>query len=116
AGHEQVWRDASPMTAAEMKELDAYCKERFIELVPNQNSFGHMERWLKHDKYKPLAECPDGFMLPWGIHHEGGFTLNPTDPKSFALIEDLFDQLLPNFTSKQFNIGCDETFDLGLGK
>ncbi|MCD4686593.1 MAG: glycoside hydrolase, partial [Anaerolineae bacterium] len=28
----------------------------------------------------------------------------------------LYDELLPNFTSRTFNVGCDETFDLGLGK
>lgn len=26
------------------------------------------------------------------------------------------DQLLPNFSSKQFNVGLDETFDLGAGR
>src|SRR6185437_6317945 len=115
-GHEQIWRDASPMTPEEIRTLDAYCTDHFIELVPNQNSFGHMERWLKHARYKPLAECEDGFTFPWGIRHEGGFSLNPLDPRSLALVEDLYDQLLPNFTSGMFNVGCDETFDLGLGK
>ena len=36
-GHEDVWRHASPFTAAEIRSLDAYCRERFIELAPNQN-------------------------------------------------------------------------------
>ena len=34
------------MTGEEILALDAYCRERFIELVPNQNSFGHLHRWL----------------------------------------------------------------------
>jgi hexosaminidase len=114
--HEEVWRDASPMTADEIRLLDQYCRERYIELVPNQNSFGHMERWLKHEQYQPLAEAPDGFTFPWGNRHEGGFSLNPLDPRSLELVEGLFDELLPYFSSKQFNVGCDETFDLGLGK
>jgi len=114
--HEDVWRDASPMTADEIRALDAYCRQRFIELVPNQNSFGHMERWLRHERYKPLAEKPDGFMFPWNFWHDGGFSLNPLDPASLELIEGLFDELLPNFTSAQFSVGCDETFDIGLGK
>ncbi len=114
--HREVWEHASPMTAEEIRELDAYCRARFIELVPNQNSFGHMERWLKHPRYKPLGEVEDGFTFPWGFRHEGGFSLNPLDPRSLELIEGLYDELLPNFTSRQFNVGCDETFDLGLGK
>lgn len=54
--HPTVWEKASPITGEEIMKLDAYCRERFIELVPNQNSFGHMERWLKHAKYRPMAE------------------------------------------------------------
>ncbi len=116
AQHREVWKDASPLTAAEVRHLDAYCRTRFIDLVPNQNSFGHMERWLRHPRYEPLAEKPDGFTFPWGTHHAGGFSLNPLDPRSLELVEGLYDELLPNFTSRLFNIGCDETFDLGLGK
>ncbi len=116
ARHSEVWKVASPMTANEIRQIDEYCRDRFIELVANQNSFGHMERWLKHSRYKPLAECPDGFDFPWGLRHEMGFSLNPLDPRSLELIEGLYDELLPNFTSRQFNVGCDETFDLGLGR
>ena len=116
AQHREVWKDASPLTAKEVRQLDQYCRARFIELVPNQNSFGHMERWLRHPRYEPLAEKPDGFTFPWGTHHAGGFSLNPLDPRSLELIEGLYDELLPNFTSRLFNVGCDETFDLGLGK
>ena len=59
-GHEDVWREASPFTPAEIRELDAYCAERGIELVPNQNSFGHLEHWLSHPAYNHLAEAPQG--------------------------------------------------------
>jgi hexosaminidase len=115
-GHEEIWRKADPMTAQEIRALDEYCKSRFIELVPNQNSFGHMERWLRHPKYLPLAEAPDGSDTPWGFRWEGPFSLCPTDPASLTLLGDLYSQLLPNFTSRLFNIGCDETFDLGQGR
>jgi hexosaminidase len=115
-GHEEVWQNASPMTADEIRELDRCCAQHFIELVPNQNSFGHMERWLKFPKYLPLAEAPDGSETPWGFRWKGPFSLCPTDPRSFALLEDLYSQLLPNFTSKMFNVGCDETFDIGQGR
>ena len=61
--HREVWQNASPFTADEIRTIDSYCRERFIDLVPNQNSFGHMERWLKHSKYAPLAEAPAGLSL-----------------------------------------------------
>ncbi|MBN9389384.1 MAG: family 20 glycosylhydrolase [Chloroflexi bacterium] len=113
--HPVVWSEATPMTGQDILELDRYCKERFIELVPNQNSFGHMNRWLTHMEYAPLAEVTEGFTTPWGFVH-GPFTIDPTNPASFDLIRSLFDELLPHFTSRQVNIGCDETFDLGQGR
>ena len=75
-----------------------------------------MERWLKHPKYLPLAEAPEGADTPWGFRWDGPFSLCPTDPGSLALLADLYSQLLPNFTSGLFNVGCDETFDIGQGK
>ncbi len=114
-GHEAVWRDASPLTADEIRQLDRYCRRRFVELVPNQNSFGHFHRWLKHAPYRKLAECPEGVEHPFSDQPEP-FSLCPTDPASLALLEDLYDQLLPNFSSRLVNVGLDETFDVGLGR
>ena len=113
--HPEVWADASPFTSQEMMDLDAYCIQRHIELVPNQNSFGHMHRWLKHPRYQPLAEVTDGFEAPWG-HVHGAFSICPIDPESLDLLDSLYDELLPNFSSRMFNVGCDETFDLGQGR
>ncbi|MCZ7545510.1 MAG: beta-N-acetylhexosaminidase [Anaerolineae bacterium] len=113
--HRAVWEHASPLTAAEVMALDAYCHERFIELVPNQNSFGHMERWLNHPRYIDLAESPEGFPFRGGWY-EGPFSLCPLEPGSLALLAGLYEELLPHFTSRQFNVGCDETYELGFGK
>ncbi len=114
-GHEQVWQDAGAITPEDILRLDAYCRERYVELVPNQNSFGHMHRWLKFDTYRHLAEAPEGVNHPFTPVREP-FSLCPLDPGSVDLLADLYDQLLPNFTSRQFNVGLDETFDLGLGR
>ena len=115
ADHEEVWRDASPFTAEEIRALDTYCRERFIELAPNQNSFGHFHRWLVHDRYRPLAEVPEGFRHPFSIDPEP-FSLCATDPRVLELLAGLYDELLPQFTSRRFNVGLDETFDLGRGR
>ena len=48
--HEIVWRDASPITPDDVRWLDALCVEHGIELVANQNCFGHMNRWLMHPR------------------------------------------------------------------
>jgi len=114
--HREVWEQASPMTGEEILILDAYCRDRFIDLVPNQNSFGHMQRWLTLPRYRPLAECPDGFHWPWGGRSTGPFSLDPSQPGSLTLLAGLYDELLPYFSSRFFNVGCDETFDLGQGR
>jgi hexosaminidase len=116
ARHKEVWAGASPMTGEEILLLDSYCRERYVELVPNQNSFGHMHRWLALPRYRGLAECPDGFTWPWGATSRQPFTLDPSNPGSFSLLEELYAELLPHFSSRLFNAGCDETFDLGQGK
>lgn len=114
-GHEEVWRDASPFTAEEIREIDRFCRARGMELVPNQNSFGHFHRWLTHPRYRPLAECPDGYVTAFTPNGEP-YSLCAVDPRAFELLADLYAQLLPQFTSTQFNVGLDETFDLGAGR
>jgi hexosaminidase len=113
--HREVWENASPMTAEEILALDAYCRERFIELVPNQNSFGHMHRWFEHKRYLPLAETETEVQSPWGSMFPP-FSLSPAVPGVLDLLDELYAELLPNFTSRMFNVGCDETFDLGMGR
>ena len=113
SAHREVWANASPLTPEEIRELDLYCAMRGIDLVPNQNCFGHLERWLARPAYNHLAELPKGGApLPWGGFKKDPTTLCPTDPASLDFLAGLFDELLPNFGSKLFNIGCDETFDL----
>jgi hypothetical protein len=114
--HPDVWADASPMTGEEILGLDEFCRERHIDLVPNQNTFGHMHRWLMHTRYAHLAEVQGEFMTPWGEMQQGPFSLCPLDPGSRELVSGLFDELLPHFSSALFNVGCDETFDLGQGR
>ncbi|MEX2208914.1 MAG: glycoside hydrolase family 20 zincin-like fold domain-containing protein [Myxococcota bacterium] len=114
AAHSCVWRDASPLTPAEIQIVDRACAARGIELVPNQNSFGHMERWLRHPEYRPLAEI-DGDSYPTSRGARLASCLAPT-PQSVAFVRSLYAELLPNFASRTLNIGCDETFELGRGR
>lgn len=120
----QVWELETPITGEEILCLDAYCRERYIELVPNQNSFGHMEGWLTRPEYNALAEIPEGFMLPdhmydSDLYPDGLFmhpgTFNTQEPEVLKLLGTMYDDLLPYFSSKLFNVGCDETYELGLG-
>ncbi|MCT4645481.1 MAG: family 20 glycosylhydrolase, partial [Carboxylicivirga sp.] len=113
--HQQVWKDASPLTAEEILELDAYCRERYIDLVPNQNSLGHMERWLKHEDYFHLAERPVHIESDNWIIDGRRMTLCAVNPDAVEFMDDLYGEYLPNFSSKFVNIGGDEPYELGYG-
>jgi len=111
APHAEVWRGASPFTPDELRSLDAYCRRRHVELVPNQNCLGHFERWLRHPAYRGLALCPEGFEQ-YG-RWRAPTTLDPANPAAFALVRSLLGELLPNFSSGRVHVGLDEPFELG---
>lgn len=112
-GHETAWQDIDPFTPGQLRALDAYCKEHCIELAANQNSFGHMERWLEKPEYASMAELPQGGApLPWGGKRRYASALSPSDRRTIPFLESLFDSLLPCFSSELVNIGFDEVFDL----
>ncbi len=109
--HPEVHAAASPLDAEEIQELDAYCRARHVELVPNQNCLGHMNRWLAHERYRPMAIAPDGFTDPYGITRKP-MTIEPTDPRSLELVRELLAELLPLFTSRRVHVGLDEAWEL----
>lgn len=106
----QVWKGETPLTGEDIMELDRYCRDRFIDLVPNQNSFGHMGPWLSRNEFVHLAEETEGKKL-WGRYWKA--VLNPLDPRSIEFIKKTYEDLLPNFSSDLFNVSCDE---VALGK
>jgi len=109
--HPEVHAAASPLDAHEIRDLDAFCRARHVELVPNQNCLGHMNRWLTHDRYRPLAIAPDGFVDPFGITRQA-MTIEPNKPESLALVRELLAELLPLFSSRRVHVGLDEAWEL----
>lgn len=95
-------------------ELEEYARTKYVDLVPNQNGFGHMAKWLELDQYKDLAEVPEGIFL-WGRNRKAS-TLNPLDPRSLELVKKMYADMLPISNSKYFNMNFDEPFELGKGK
>ena len=43
ASHPKVWKNKDVLTPADIQELDAYCKTKFVDLVPCLNAFGHVD-------------------------------------------------------------------------
>jgi hexosaminidase len=114
--YKSVWQSWGALTAAELRTLDARCRELGIDLVPNQNSFGHLRYFLEHPKVKKLAEVSEPYEGSTGDFLRFPTTLAPSNPGTIKFIRKLYEELLPNFSSQFLNVGCDETWDLGRGQ
>ncbi|MCD8105099.1 MAG: beta-N-acetylhexosaminidase [Lachnospiraceae bacterium] len=113
----ELWRGGTPLTAQEIMELDDYCLERGIELVPSLSSFGHLFKLLGTRSCGRFCELEGSIGQPFSFkdrmdHH----TVNVTDPGAMDLIRSLIAEYMQLFHSKKFNVCADETFDLGKGK
>ena len=114
--YKSVWQDWGALTADEIRRLDARCRQLGIDLVPNQNSFGHLRYFLEHPKVQKLAEVSEPYEDASGEFVRRPSTLAPNHPGTIPFLRGLYDELLPNFSSAFFNVGCDETWDLGRGQ
>ena len=104
----EYWKDTKPLTIEEIKELNIYCKERFISLVPNQNSFGHMEVWTEKPELSHLAiTSKEGKPSP---------TLNPLKEETLEFIDKIYDGYFDAFSADMVNIGMDEPLELGINE
>ena len=104
ATHPLIGPEGGSLTPAEIRELVAYARSYHIELVPEQQTFGHLHKALKLEQYNPLAETPYGDVL------------SPQQEGTYKLIADWYRELNELFPSQFFHIGADETFELGQGQ
>lgn len=116
-GFSEMWRDETPLTAQEILELDRYCRERYIELIPSLSSFGHLYDLLSTKSCGDLCELAGSDKQPFSYldrmqHH----TINVSDERALPLIKKRILEYMALFTSNKFNICADETFDLGKGR
>jgi len=101
--HPKIGAGCGSLSSQDILELDRFCRARHVELMPNLQSFGHARNTLLIPEYQHLAETD----LLW--------TLSPAFEETYTLLDDLYADMLPAFTSKTFNLDCDETWDLGQG-
>jgi hypothetical protein len=88
---------------AEILSFVAFCNRLGVDVIPLQQSFGHVEYILRHSRYRSLREdakdlsqvCP----------------LKTTEDS--LLFTDLYTELASTHTSPYIHIGCDETHLLG---
>ena len=91
-------------TFDELRDIVAYAKRYYIDVIPTVELLGHMEETLRNPKYTPLAEVP------------GAGDLCATSDESFKLIENMVGEIAPAFASAYFHCGLDESWQIGKGK
>jgi len=104
ASHPLIAPEGGALTPDEIRELVAYARRYHVELVPEQQTFGHMHKALALEEYNDLAEVPYGDVL------------SPQQEGTYELVADLYKELDALFPGKFFHIGEDETFELGQGQ
>jgi len=92
------------MTRAEVRELVAYARRYHVQVVPEQEAFGHLHHVLKLETYAPLGETPHGHVLA------------PEDSGTLPLIQSWFREIDSLFPGDFIHIGADETDELGKGR
>ena len=88
-------------TAEEIKELEEFCKPYHIQIIGNQQCFGHFEEILCNPFYSHLADTK--------------WNLNPAKEETYQFLEDHLREVARAYKSPYFNINCDETESLGQG-
>ena len=103
--HPLIGGRASRLEPEEIVDLDTHCRNLGIDLVPNFASFGHMERIFEVPKYRKRLSVGEPHRL-----------IMPLEEKTYRFLDELYTEFLPCFSSRYFNINCDETWDLGKGR
>ena len=90
-------------TQDEMRELIAYCRERFIDVIPEVPSLAHSDYILiSHPEFR---ECDDE---PYAS------TACPSNPGYDKLVFELYDEVIDVFEPEYLHIGHDEWWVMGV--
>ena len=88
--------------AEELKEVDAYCASKGIELIPCIQTLAHLYELTRYDVYQELFDVND--------------VLLADSDKTYEFIDKMFRTVSECFSSRKINIGMDEAYMLGRGR
>jgi len=118
----QLASDGNYYTQEEIKSIVKYADERGILVVPEIDVPGHASAILT--AYPEIGSKTVNFKLTtsenatqttalvtYSIERNAGIftpTLDPSNPKTYQLLSEIFDEVCPLFSGKYFHIGGDE--------
>lgn len=98
-----IGKNRGALTKAEVKEILAFAKKNFVEVIPIFQTLGHYENILSQDEFLKYAE----FI--------GAASLNVSSDLTYVFLEDMLKEVFELFPSEYFHMGADESWDVGLG-
>ncbi|HEX8720411.1 MAG TPA: beta-N-acetylhexosaminidase [Pyrinomonadaceae bacterium] len=104
ASHPLIAPEGGALTPADIREMAAYARRYHVELVPQQQTFGHLHKVLRLEQYNELAEVPYGDVL------------SPQAEGTYEFIADIYKEIDELFPGRFFHVGADETVELGRGQ
>ncbi|HEY3398731.1 MAG TPA: family 20 glycosylhydrolase [Armatimonadota bacterium] len=99
------------LTPEQVRELDAYCQERYMQLIPAANFLGHSDWLLDHPKYQHLSETREG--PAFRKHMSSNSVICTSLPEAWELIEAMIDNLCAAFSAPVVHVSMDETWPMG---
>ncbi|QHW34780.1 family 20 glycosylhydrolase [Paenibacillus rhizovicinus] len=91
------------LSQAQVSDIVGYCKERFLDVIPEVPSLSHCDYLLiNHPEIRERHNDP----YP--------DTYCPSDERSYALLFDVLDEVLDVFEPRTVHIGHDELYSIGL--
>ena len=99
--HPSIGPKDGSLTPDELRALVAYAKPLHLNILGNQQSFGHFTAILAHPEYAELRETP--------------YLLSPAREGTYRLLDEMYSEELPLLPFPFFNVCCDETEGLGQG-
>ncbi len=87
------------LTKKEVKDIVDYCKERFINVIPEVPSMSHSDYLVM--AYPEINERPEDKFPD---------TYCPSNPKTYEILFDVLEEVIEVFEPKQIHIGHDELY------
>jgi hypothetical protein len=104
--HPNAWKPG------EIRDLVKYAAQFHIELIPEIESFGHAEMFVRHPEFREILHQTDKKKSKetWYGTDMEGYTnvLCPASEKTYAYLDKMYRRAAETFSSPYIHIGCDE--------